>query len=775
MDDNYKLATAYRIYFMIILVDSLPCFRNQTLFFMKKKIFAALALTCILQLLPGKMFASHIIGNSITYATTGMPNTYLVTMKLYRDCSGIPAPVSPAVCYSSMSAGLSGTVTLTLMPGSGIECQPSPCVTGNGVSSCIGGTNFAMEEYTYQGMLTFPQAAADWILSYSDCCRNGAISTLLPNSSYIHTTLDNLNYPNNSSPQFITPPFAQYCLNTLSTFSFTCMDPDGDSLVYSLVQADDNATSACPPGTPVSCTYNAPYSATNPVSSSSPLVFDPATGSLTFTPDILQIAVVAMIVQEYRNGILIGEVKRDDEISVVDGFLYTDNITGMVYRDNNTNQVFDAGDQHMHGTIVEALPGPIYASTFANGAYSLPCMLGNYTVTIPNIPLYYVATPPVNTASFSIPNVTDPNNDFALSAPYNAQDLRVLLTGTTNCVPGGTSISHITYANVGTLPMSGTVSLTLDTSFVYDSSSVVPGNINGNVFTWNFTNLLPSSFGSIDVMLDLPSSVPLTTPLLSYVDISPLAGDSAPNDNSDTLHQLAAASYDPNEKMVEPSGFITSAQIAGGQYLEYTVFFQNTGNAPALTVVIDDTLDQNLNVPSFQMLAASHPYTWSMRGNGIIEFRFDNINLPDSNANEPASHGFVRYRVRPKNNLVTGDKMLNTAYIIFDINVPVVTNTTSTTVINTSSVSEDAADFTGLFVYPNPTNNLLTIEMNLIEQTPVNIQLYNSLGLLLSEEDNGKITGPFKKQISLRTFAKGLYFIKLTTRKGVSVVKVFVE
>ncbi len=775
MVDNYILATAYRIYFMVILVDSLPCFRNQTLFFMKKKKFAALALVCILQLLPGKMIGSHIIGNSITYESTGMPNTYLVTMKLYRDCSGIPAPVSPAVCYSSMSAGLSGTVTLTLMPGSGIECQPSPCVTGNGVSSCIGGTNFAMEEYTYQGMLTFPQAAADWILSYSDCCRNGAITTLLPNSSYIHTTLDNLNYPNNSSPQFITPPFAQYCLNTLSTFSFTCMDPDGDSLVYSLVQADDNATSACPPGTVVSCTYNPPYSATNPVSSSSPLVFDPATGSLTFTPDILQIAVVAMIVQEYRNGVLIGEVKRDDEISVVDGFLYTNTLTGKVFMDNNSNQIFDAGDQNMHGTIVEAFPGPMYASTYATGAYSVPCMLGNYSVSIPNIPLYYVATPPANTAAFTIPNTTDPNNDFALSAPYNAQDLRVVLTGNPVFAPGGTSVSNITYANVGTMAMSGTVSLTLDTSIVYDSSSVAPGNINGNVYTWNFTNLAPSSSASIDILLQLPSSVPLATPLISYADISPLLGDSAPNDNSDTLHQLAAASLDPNEKMVEPDGLITSAQITGGLYLEYTVFFQNTGNAPAMTVIIEDTLDQNLNIPSLQILSGSHPYTWSIRDKGIVEFRFDNINLPDSTSNEPASHGFIRYRVKPKNNLNTGDKMLNTAYITFDINVPVVTNTTSNTVFNTTGLIEYPADVKELIVYPNPTNNLLTIEMNLIEQTPVNIQLYNSLGLLLNEADNGISTGPFKQQISLRTFAKGMYFLKLTTRKGISVVKVFVE
>src|SRR6185436_3395680 len=297
-------------------------------------------------------------------------------------------------------------------------------------------------------------------------------------------------------------------------------------------------------------------------------------------------------------------------------------------------------------------------------------------------------------------------------------------------------------------------------------------NIAGNTLTWNFSNLSPLASSDIDVYASLPSSVPLNTQLLSYADILPLAGDSAPLDNSDTLYQIAAAPVDPNEKIVEPSGYITSAQINNGLFLEYTVSFQNTGNAPAVDVVIADTLDYNFNIPTFQVLSASHPYTWSIRDNGIIEFRFDNIFLPDSNANEVLSHGFIKYRIKPKNTLVTGNKLTNTAYIVFDSNAPVVTNSTSTTVINPVFVNELADDLADLKIYPNPADNFLNIEMNTKEPVSLNLELINLIGKVVCRTGSSESTGFLKKQISLNGISDGVYFLKIITSKGNYVVKI---
>jgi hypothetical protein len=53
--------------------------------------------------------------------------------------------------------------------------------------------------------------------------------------------------------------------------------------------------------------------------------------------------------------------------------------------------------------------------------------------------------------------------------------------------------------------------------------------------------------------------------------------------------------------------------------------------------------------------------------------------LPDSHINEPASHGWLMYRIKLKDNLALGTQITNTASIYFDYNAPVVTNTTLNT------------------------------------------------------------------------------------------------
>ncbi|MEO5572685.1 MAG: T9SS type A sorting domain-containing protein, partial [Bacteroidia bacterium] len=341
-----------------------------------------------------------------------------------------------------------------------------------------------------------------------------------------------------------------------------------------------------------------------------------------------------------------------------------------------------------------------------------------------------------------------------------------------HCTPGNSATLHVTYVNVGTSAISGSVNLVYDMNFNYVNSSVTPDNIAGNTITWNFSNLAPLASADIDIFFMLPSTAVLNTQLLSYAEILPIAGDSVPQDNSDTLHQVVAAPVDPNAKTVLPSDYITSAQINGGLYLQYTIFFQNTGTAPAVTVIIKDTLHENLDIPTFEVMSASHPFTWSIRDNGIIEIRFDNIYLPDSNSSEPLSHGFIKYRVKPKNSLVTGNKMTNIAYIVFDANAPVMTNYTSTTVINLTSVTELTDDVTDLVIYPNPTNNVLSIEMNLKEATSLNFRLYNLIGESLLHAEYFVTSGIFKKQLSISDFSNGIYFLKIATSKGMSVVKI---
>ena len=129
-------------------------------------------------------------------------------------------------------------------------------------------------------------------------------------------------------------------------------------------------------------------------------------------------------------------------------------------------------------------------------------------------------------------------------------------------------------------------------------------------------------------------------------------GNSSPSVAVDCQPNIGA--FDPNDKHAQPIGYGPQHFIEKNTPLEYRIRFQNTGTDTAFTVVILDTLDSDLDPAQLKMGASSHPYTWSKRGNGVLEVRYDNIMLPDRNDNEPLSHGFVKFKIDQDPNLSDG-------------------------------------------------------------------------------------------------------------------------
>jgi hypothetical protein len=138
-------------------------------------------------------------------------------------------------------------------------------------------------------------------------------------------------------------------------------------------------------------------------------------------------------------------------------------------------------------------------------------------------------------------------------------------------------------------------------------------------------------------------------------------------------------SFDPNDKTAFPN---STLDISGDRWLTYLIRFQNTGTASAEHIFITDTLSASLDWSTFNLLSYSHQPLTQVYNDGLVKFSFPHINLPDSNTNEPASHGFVQYKIRAKDSLALGSTIENTANIFFDFNAPVITNTTSNAVIN---------------------------------------------------------------------------------------------
>jgi hypothetical protein len=137
--------------------------------------------------------------------------------------------------------------------------------------------------------------------------------------------------------------------------------------------------------------------------------------------------------------------------------------------------------------------------------------------------------------------------------------------------------------------------------------------------------------------------------------------------------------------------------------------------------------------------------------------------LPDSNTNEPASHGYIRYKIKQKANNPIGTKIKNTAYIYFDFNDPVITNTTLNTIDIAASINENK-NVLVFFIYPNPTSGSVLIN----SQTNFNfVEVLSITGqTLLSEKVNSKT-----HQLQLQNFSEGIYFVKVSYADGRSLTK----
>jgi hypothetical protein len=197
---------------------------------------------------------------------------------------------------------------------------------------------------------------------------------------------------------------------------------------------------------------------------------------------------------------------------------------------------------------------------------------------------------------------------------------------------------------------------------------------------------------------------------LGYITAFPQYALSPSDDEECTENK---GSFDPNDKQGFPKGVGPNHVIGRDYPLEYLIRFQNTGTDTAFQVYILDTLADELDPATFRFLGSSHPCNVYLEGK-TLRFRFDDIQLPDSTVNEPLSHGFVRFSVRPRPNLPDGTTITNRAGIYFDFNPPVITNYTLHT-IETLLVSLPETNLKGnelaLEIFPVPATTQLNVHL----------------------------------------------------------------
>ena len=268
--------------------------------------------------------ASHVVGGDIQVEWVST-NTYKITVTVFRDCNSattVPSPFNIGV-YEKNTNNLVQIVPLS---------APTMTLLSFG-DECFTPTGLCVEEHTYTSAnITLADLSGGYYFHCQIYARSNNIVNLSNSGNTgmsFYAEIEDPVIGQNSTPDFGNYPMdAYFCIGNDKTFDLNVSDPDGDSLVFSLVDPldakninpNDPLTWNIPnpaPYLPVTWNTGGGYSLANIVGGSPPMSVDAQTGDITATAGGPGIYVFALLVEEYRNGNKIGETRRDIQFSAL--------------------------------------------------------------------------------------------------------------------------------------------------------------------------------------------------------------------------------------------------------------------------------------------------------------------------------------------------------------------------------------------------------------------------------------------------------------------------
>lgn len=385
--------------------------------------------------------ASHVPGGNIAYECVG-PNQYLVTLTLFEDCGTAFETNANELIQISNDCGL--TNPNGSLPNTIFQQEISQlCPASMGLSECNGGSLPGIYMHQWQGIITLPGPCDSWTFGYSSCCRNTTTNVTGQPGYYWEAVLNSQTEPCNTSPQITNPAVPYVCVGQAVCYNLGVVEPDGHTLVYSLIQGQSAAGTFIP--------YNGGFSGAVPIPG---ITIDPNTGQIDFTPGTQGNYVVVVLIEEYdANGNLVGSIIHDIQFEVINcnntildcnSSGQVANITGAVFQTGpNTLQMcegasfcfdisYDDPDQQdsltFTSNIAQVLPGAVVTSNYPNVA------AGDYSAVDINI----CWTPPPGSSNLNtIFSITLNDN----ACPVSGQQTFVYnidVVGSTNAGPDQT-------------------------------------------------------------------------------------------------------------------------------------------------------------------------------------------------------------------------------------------------------------------------------------------------------------------------------------------------
>ena len=246
--------------------------------------------------------AQQAAGGEISYKWIS-GDTYQITVAIYTKCPNSSSPNQIVVSYKSSVQGNATNLNFS-KSGGGVTI---PACAG-ATTACAGGTGEgadALVKWTYVGTITFPSKAADWEV-FTQTPSTTSLTTVsgISPPMYLTATINNTGNLNNSSVVYSSNPISFYNQDQAVTYDPGLTATDGDQLKVSLISPKRTGQT--------DISYDAPYSATQPISTTGSFGINATTGVLNFTPSHQgDVSVMAIQVQEVRNGVVIGSTMRE--------------------------------------------------------------------------------------------------------------------------------------------------------------------------------------------------------------------------------------------------------------------------------------------------------------------------------------------------------------------------------------------------------------------------------------------------------------------------------
>tara|TARA_B110000114_G_scaffold153512_1_gene165823 strand:- start:696 stop:2054 length:1359 start_codon:yes stop_codon:yes gene_type:complete len=412
--------------------------------------------------------STHLMGGEII-AQQINGYQYQIFMTVYRDTAGVPME-NTAQFYITDSAG-TNVATLTTPYDSVLSGNTLPMYP------------YGVEVYFFIDTITF-SGSGTYTIGWSSCCRNGAIqniSTPLSQSMFLQTEITVFDSTSNSTPWFLVPASIFLPSNTPWQYNPLPFDPDGDSLYWSLSQPLNALNTPCPG-------YTLP-----PGSISNPMTINPITGTITWTATMVGNFVTSVLVEEFRDGQKIGEIRRDMQFIVVQT-----SVTGPLWNTGNL-PVDSFGNVHVNliqnSSFSMSVSGyspngsTLYADAFGEPFFTAPnpaqwtCIGSSSNDTIQGTILWA----PSSAQSRSTPYILA----LRLTDGFLAQDLSIIFQVSTGIGLEENKLQYVSFPN----PASEGITITPspDRAFLY--------NTNGQQWEllqinnrWDISHLTPGSY-----------------------------------------------------------------------------------------------------------------------------------------------------------------------------------------------------------------------------------------------------------------------------------------